>query len=425
MREHILHFIWKYQYFDVSKAVAEAGDSIIIIQQGFHNHDAGPDFGQAKLRIGNVDWVGDVEIHVKSSEWNSHKHQFDKSYNKVILHVVWENDKTITREDGTHLPVLILKDLVDLDLLNRVDVLINSIEAIPCSSQLSNVSKIVISDTIQKSLVKRLERKSKIALNELEKVKGDWNEVAYRLFMCQMGMKVNGDSFYDLAQILPYGVLKKYQNKITSIEALLFGMSGLLNGRNQDEYTQSLRSEFDFLTHKHNLTASLKPELWKFMRLRPSNFPSLRLAQAASLFAKFSNIFELFSEYLNKQELVDNLKLTSSEYWKSHYRFGVEAKKVVPSFGQASISLLILNVVTPLLAAYAFHIDSYGYMEKAIELTELIKPENNRIIREWNLRGVKPKNGAESQGLIELFNESCLNKKCLSCGIGYSILKKV
>lgn len=425
MREYILHFIWKHQYYNVTKSVSESGEPIQVIHQGHHNHNSGPDFGQSKLKIGIVEWVGDVEIHVKSSDWNLHKHQFDKAYNKVILHVVWENDQHVNREDGTLLPVLILKDLVDKTLLNRVDGLINSIESISCSSQLNNVSKIVVTDTIQRSLVKRLKRKSELVLHELKKAKGDWNEVTYHLFMRQMGMKVNGDSFYDLARVIPYQILKKYQHKQTAIEALLFGMSGLLEGAKQDEYTKLLSSEFYFLAHKHKLTAKLKPEQWRFMRLRPSNFPPLRLAQAASLLAIKGNIFDFFSEFSTAKELIKNLELSSSEYWETHYRFGIKAKGLVPSFGKTSIDLLLLNVVSPLLAAYAFHVDNDLYVEKAIVLSELVKPEQNRIVRQWKAIGILPKSGAESQGLIELYNENCIKKKCLNCGIGYSILKKV
>lgn len=424
MQENILHFIWKHQYYNIAHPVTDLGETIQVLKQGYHNLNAGPDFEQSKIKIGEVEWNGDVEIHVKSSDWNSHKHQFDKAYNKVILHVVWQKNKKVNREDGTVLPTLELINLVDKKLLEKVDGLIKSIEPISCASQLHTIPEIAIVDTIHRSLVKRLERKARLVLQELEHSNGDWSEVAYRLFMRQMGMKINSESFYDLAQLVPYRLIKKYSHSQASIEVLLFGTSGLLESAKEDSYMQTLKTEYKFLAHKHKLAHKLKPEQWKFLRLRPSNFPSLRLAQAAALLANPNSIFELFTEFSDTKELTNNLKLTTSDYWRSHYRFGKKVDNRIPNFGKSSSDLLLINVVSPLLAAYTLHIDNNMYMDKAIELTENIKPERNRILNEWKRVNIVAKNGGESQGLIELYNENCIKKNCLSCGIGYSILKK-
>ncbi len=424
MRENILHFIWKHQYYTIAKAVTKTGEVVQVKMAGIHNNDAGPDFEQAKLVIGTVEWNGDVEIHIKSSDWDAHKHQFDKAYNRVILHVVWEMDKEVVREDKTILPTLELRELVNEELLEKVDGLINSIETISCASQLTPITDIIIVDAIQRALVKRLERKAELVLQELDVSNGDWAEVAYNLFMRQMGMKVNGDAFYDLASLIPYRLIRKYNQSITSIEALLFGASGLLHIAKEDEYMQQLKTEHNFLAHKHGLTQQLAPEQWKFMRLRPSNFPTLRLAQTAALLVRPTHIFELFTEFEDAKALEQNLIFKTSAYWNTHYRFGKEAKNKVPKFGKTSIDLLFLNVVAPLLAAYSLHIDDQTYIDKAIGLTEHIKPEKNRIINDWVSNGISPQNGGESQGLIELYNESCKKKNCLNCSIGFSILKR-
>lgn len=423
MRENILHFIWQHQYYNFTQAVTYSGDSIQILHQGNQNNNAGPDFEQAKINIGKVEWNGDVEIHLKSSDWKAHKHQFDKSYNRVVLHVVWEHDKEVRREDGTFLPTLVIKELVDNELLHKVDGLINSIEPIPCLSQIHKISKITLIDTIQRVLISRLERKSEMVLVELETAKGDWAEVAYRLLMRQMGMKVNGDSFYDLAELVPYKLIRKYSHSQMSLEALLFGVSGLLKMAKDDEYTQFLKGEYAFLNQKHQLLNELKPQQWKFMRLRPSNFPTLRLAQTAALLAQTTNIFELFTSFSDAKEFTRGFELTTSDYWKSHYRFCKLSKKKVPDFGKSSVDLLLLNVVAPLLVAYSKKTDDQVYLNKAIVITEQVKSEKNRIIRQWETVDIHPNNGAESQGLIELYNEHCAAKKCLNCGIGYSILK--
>ena len=424
MQESVLHFIWKHQYYNISNSILDSGDSVNVLAQGISNLNAGPDFGQAKVKIKNVEWNGDVEIHIKSSDWNAHKHQFDKAYNKVILHVVWKKDKDVKREDGTILPTLELNELVDKKLLDKVDSLINSISTIPCSSQLEQVSEITVIDAIQKALAKRLQRKAQVVLTELSNAKGDWEEVAYRQFMRQMGMKVNREAFYDLAFILPYKLIRKYSHSLISIEALLFGASGLLQSVKEHAYIKELKKEYAHLAIKHGLNRNLNPEQWKFLRLRPSNFPTLRLAQTSSLLSNSTSVFKTFSEFSTTEELFKSLKIETSSYWQSHYRFNKEAKNKVPLFGKTSSDLLLLNVVAPLLAAYSMHIDDQKYMDKAVELTEYLKPEQNRILKEWKSAGVKATNGGESQGLIELYTEHCKNKSCLTCGIGFSIINK-
>ncbi len=421
MREQILHFIWEHQYYDAGECLTEDQLPIQVIKPGKPHNNAGPDFEQAKLIIGSVEWNGDVEIHIKSSDWNAHKHHLDKAYNKVILHVVWVNDKIVKREDGTLMPTLVLQPIIDKEVLNKAENLLDSLAPIPCATQFQKVPQIIITNEIQRSLIMRLERKSAIITAELIEAKGNWNEVAYRIFMRQMGMKINGNSFYELALIIPYFLIRKYAHSLFQIESLLFGASGLLNDNFDDEYVLELKKEYKFLAHKHKINRQLNPENWKFLRLRPANFPTLRLAQAAAIFASPKALFDAF---LQNEALSKTLECKYSTYWKTHYKFGVKASGKVPVFGKASIDLIGINVVAPLLTAYGKSINDDEYTQQALTLLEQLKPEKNKITRIWEGLSLKAINAGESQGLIELYNEYCSNKKCLHCGIGFSLIKQ-
>jgi len=421
MREEILHFIWEHQYYKIGKAITLGRLPVQVIKPGKPHINAGPDFEQAKINIGAVEWNGDVEIHIKSSDWNAHRHQFDKAYNKVVLHVVWQHDKVVFREDETQLPTLELKNLVDKALLEKVNILLDSITPIACSSQISSVPEIIITGTIQRAFIQRLERKADIITHELSNAKGDWDEVAYRIFMKQMGMKVNSEAFYELSLAIPYSIIRKYAHSLFKIEALLFGVSGMLAASVKDEYMIELEKEYRFLAHKHSLNRIINPVMWKFLRLRPANFPTLRLAQAASILANSNSIFGLFT---TKTANLKSIKWETSKYWKAHYKFGEKTIKKVPNLGVGSIDLLLINVVAPILAAYSKSIDNEEFIEKAVKLLARIKPEKNRIIRAWKELLIESKNAGESQGLLELYNESCHQKKCLNCGIGFNLLKE-
>ncbi len=419
MREQILHFIWEHQYYDIGKGFTQDNLPIQVIKTGKPHINAGPDFEQAKLLIGKVEWNGDVEIHIKSSDWDAHKHQLDKAYNKVVLHVVWVNDKLVKREDGTFMPTLVLQPIVQADVLEKAETLLGSLAPVPCATQILAVPNIIITNEIQRTLIKRLARKAAIITTELIEAKGNWNEVTYRVFMRQMGMKVNSNAFYDLALIIPYALIRKYAHSVFQIESLLFGASGLLTNSN-DDYAIELGKEYEFLTHKHKIKRQLNAENWKFLRLRPANFPTLRLAQAAAILASPEALFDIFIE---QEALQIKLQCNPSSYWKKHYKFGVKANGKVPTLGKASIDLIGINVVAPVLTAYSKSIQNDEYIQQALALLEQLKPEQNKIIRIWEGLSVKAANAGESQGLIELYNENCSNKTCLTCGIGFNLIK--
>lgn len=422
MREQLLHFIWQHQHFKNMGLVTTDGELLEVQKPGFLNEDAGPDFTEGRIKIGDVSWLGDIEIHIKSSHWAAHGHQNNMAYNKVILHVVWAYNKPAYRQDGTLIPTLELAPLVPASFIAKTEQLLNTLEAVACGSQLALVKPVLVAQEIERKLVARLQRKATAVLQVLNHTKGDWAETTYRLLMRQMGMKVNSYPFEILAKKLPYATLKKYVGKPLQMEALLFGMAGLLPSMASHPHEDQLINEFNYLAAKHKLSPALEVHQWKFLRLRPANFPTLRLAQAAALLATNTSLFEAFTSFSRPNELTQFLGAQASSYWATHYRFGKPARKTPASLGQTSRHLILLNVAAPLLAAYSLYVANSAYMHKAIEVMQSLPAEQNKITKRWKEMGVLSESGAQSQGLIELFNEHCQTKKCLTCGIGYAIL---
>jgi hypothetical protein len=425
MREEFLHFIWKYQYFNKEGLKTTSGDLVNILSVGFHNHMSGPDFAEARIKIGDLQWTGQVEIHVKASSWDLHKHNKDLAYNNVILHVVWEEDKNISREDGTTPPTIELRDRVEANLIKEYEKLLADPHDIPCHYQLPLIKDIVKIGMVEKALISRLERKAGEVLEYLDKNDMDWDETAYQLLSRGFGFKSNSEAFYKLSKVLPLRILFKHSDNTFQLEAMLFGQAGLLTGRPRDDYHKELQKEYLFLKHKHDLPDNmLKASVWKMGKLRPANFPTIRIAQLAASMSSLKRIFASLLEANSLQRLRFILRVRPTSYWDEHYTFGKNHKAKDSLIGLESVDRLIINVVTPLLAAYAKHIDDQAYMDRAILILQQIKAEKNGITRKWEELNVRASSAADSQGLIELYNSFCLNKNCLSCNIGTSILKQ-
>lgn len=424
MTESFLHYIWQFQYFDKKELVTTAGDSITIIKQGILNTDAGPDFSQVKIKIGAIDWAGSVEIHIQSSGWYEHKHQEDAAYENVVLHVVWEENKPVQRKDGTRLPTLELKNRTDKTLLKSYQKLITNTSVIPCQSAFENVNAVIRHSMIDKAAMTRLEEKSKQVLKLLEINQGDWEETAYQLLAAGFGFKVNKDPFLQLAKALPYKLIRKHRLKVEQVEALLFGQAGFLMAKTKDEYLTRLYNEFEFLNKKYNLAQNqLHPSQWKFLRLRPANFPSLRIAQFAALLSVKENIFSALLEIENYRDLESLFRVQTSPYWKQHYRFSKPVAGAVPELGADSREVLLINTVIPLLIAYGQSRDDWSYVDRAVQFLQQIPAEKNKIMRTWQQVNCVATNAFESQGLIELYNNFCQRRACLNCTIGSAILK--
>ncbi|MCU0368550.1 MAG: DUF2851 family protein [Cyclobacteriaceae bacterium] len=426
MNESFLHYLWQFQYFDKKDLKTTAGESISIRKQGMLNSDAGPDFYQASIVIDGIEWAGTVEVHVNSSAWYAHQHDSDKAYDNVILHLVWEEDKRVMREDGTRLPTLALKGRVDENLLNEYRKLIHSASVIPCEKSFINIDNHIKVSMVERALMQRLESKAKQVIKALDHNKGDWEETTYQLFAAGFGFKVNKEPFAQLARALPYKIIQKNVNNLLQVEALLFGQAGMLPTKSKDEYITGLFKEFNFLEKKYSLAqAQLNLSQWKFLRLRPANFPTLRIAQFAGFLSANKNLFSQCIEAQDTNALVRLFKISPSEYWQQHYRFGKKSKEPVHDLGEASIHLLIINVVAPLLVAYGKAKDDWSLVDRAVRLLTDIPAEKNRITKLYDDLGYKCKSAIDSQGLIELYQNFCQRRQCLNCAIGASFLKSM
>ncbi|HEV8513257.1 MAG TPA: DUF2851 family protein [Cyclobacteriaceae bacterium] len=423
MNESFLHYLWQFQYFDKKDLCSADGEPISILKAGQLNSNSGPDFSDAKIRINGMEWAGTVEIHVKSSDWQAHQHQTDMAYENVVLHVVWENDRPIFRKDNTPIPTLELKDRVEPSLIKEYKKLINSSGVIACEKSFAQVDDLVKLSMLERALMQRLEDKANRVKELLNLNHGDWEETCYQLLAKNFGFKVNSDPFYQLARSLPYKIIQK-QNSQLQVEALLFGQAGMLETKTKDEYITSIFQEYKLLSQKYKLSESrLNTAQWRFLRLRPANFPTVRLAQFASLLCTSKNIFSQLISATSFSSVQKLLSVDQSSYWINHYRFGKKAKGSVPSMGESSIQNIIINTVAPLLVAYGKYKDEQLYIDKAVELLQQLPAEQNKITRTWDSLGLKIKTAFDSQSLIELYNNFCQKRQCLNCSVGVSILK--
>ncbi len=430
MPETFLYFLWQYQYFTTTQLLTTDGETVQVLHPGFRNYNAGPDFTNARLLIGGQEWGGTVEMHTKTTDWLAHRHQHDRAYDNVILHVVWQDDQPATsrrveRTNGTPLPTLPLKTLTDPALLNRYGTLTDSPDAIPCASQFRSVQPLRLTSMLDKAMLQRLERKAAGVHELFGQCGNDWEETAYRLLAANMGFKINADPMAQLSRTVPLKAVLKHRDVLLQAEAMLFGTAGMLDDIGQtDEYITVLQREYRFLAAKYQLAdRQVTPQAWKWGRLRPANFPTLRLAQLARLLTRHASLFSLFVGTADAETLLKGLQVTPSDYWQTHYRFGKTTEKAAPSLGRNSAVNIAVNTVVPLLAAYAHHRGQPAYIDRAIALLEQLPPEKNHLTDNWNTLGLGIRTAFDSQAAIELYNEFCTQKKCLSCQVGAGLLK--
>lgn len=426
MTESFLHYLWQFQYFAKTELKTTADESVVVLKPGMLNADAGPDFLQAKIKIGAMEWVGSVEIHLQSSGWYEHKHDQDSAYENVVLHVVWEENKPVYRKDGTRMPTLQLKGRVEDHLLKSYQRLVNDPASVPCNRVFGKVDETIKHSMIDKATLQRLERKGRIVLDLLKKNRGDWEETTYQLLAANFGFKVNKDSFQQLARILSYKLILKHKSNPKQVEAMLFGMGGFLVAKSKDEYVSQLVNEFNFLAKKYSLQSmEMNVTQWKFLRLRPANFPTLRIAQLAALLSSQPSIFSAIINAPNAKSIAEIFEFNTSPYWASHYRFGKKSKQKISDFGADSRENVIINSVVPILVAYGQTLDDWSYIERAESILQTIPSEKNKITRMWLGLGYTSKNAFDSQGLIELYTNFCQKRACLNCNIGSTILKPI
>ncbi len=421
MTEDFLHYIWKYKAFDLSGLKTMEGEPVQVIKTGEHNKDAGPDFFNARLKIGNTTWAGNIEIHTRSSDWRKHQHNNDGNYNNLILHLVYEHDEAIVHS-GRPVATAEIKNLVDPELLNRYTGLMQAKLWVPCEGQLKSLSSFKINNWLERLLVERLERKAATIASLLELNKNNLEETFYIHLARNLGLKVNALPFELLAKSLPNSFLGKHKSSMLQVEAMLFGQAGLLQNEYTDDYPAQLKKEYAFLQKKFALQP-IEGHLWKFLRLRPVNFPAVRIAQLASLIHRSSGLFSKMMEATDIKALRKLLDAEASPYWNTHYVFDKASEEKVKRIGKVAADNIIINTVIPFMFVYAAHRGMQEYRDRAIALLEQMDTEKNSITEKFSDLGIQSTHAGSSQGLIELKNEYCNNKKCLNCGIGISLLK--
>lgn len=422
MREEILQYIWKFQYYNHSDLQCTNGDRVSIVQPGVHNANQGPDFLEAKIRINNTLWAGNVELHINSSQWNLHKHSADNNYNNIILHVVWNHDVEIKDANGNDLPTLELQSRVSKLLLEKYEQLMQVASFIPCEKMKMNVSGLALTAWKQRLAAERLLLKSENIFKILKQTNYHWEETFWWLIAANFGLKVNSEMFRKIAQSLPQNLLAKHKNSIIQIEALLFGQSGLLEKDFDEKYPAMLKKEYEFYRKKYKLQP-VDGELF-FLRMRPANFPTIRLAQLAMLIHNSEHLFSKIKETGSVKELKTMFAVEANDYWHYHYIFDEESDFKIKRLGKQMIENILINTVVPIVFCYGLHHDDEFYKEKAIKWLEEISPEKNSITKGFEQLGYSNKSAFDSQAFIQLKNYYCNDKLCLECVIGSSILKK-
>jgi len=422
MKEAFLHFLWKSKRFDPFGLKSTTGAAIKLLNYGMHNDHAGPDFLNGQLEIDGILWCGNIEMHVKSSQWYQHAHDCDPAYDNVILHVVLEDDRPVKRVDGSLLPTLIIKDRVPPGLIRSYQRLMNQSSWIPCQHSFRNVKDIILQSCLDHSMVNRLERKTVVIREILEKTNWDWEEVFYLFLAKNFGLKVNAIPFYMLAQNLSSKILLRHRDKIVELEALLFGQAGMLEKDFVDEYPKRLKQLYKGFKNKYKLQP-IPMSTWKYLRLRPANFPTIRIAQFARLIHQSNHLFSKVLAIKNIKEGINMFDVEISHYWKDHFVFDKLSKVSRKKLGANTIHLFIINTIVPFLFLYGKRRLQSSYQELALDLLTALPAEKNSIISGWEKLGVTVENAQHSQALIELKTQLCVNKKCLSCKIGNEVLK--
>jgi len=421
MPEEFLHYIWENRLYRKDGLKTTSGEHLEIIDPGKRNSNAGPDFFNAKIKINDTIWAGNIEIHTKASDWHKHNHQMDKAYDNIILHVVEIADAEITRSNGNNIPALALQYPGHLAANYRH--LLEARTWIPCQDRFHRIDPIVLQLGFNRLMIERLENKTEEIVSRLEQNNNDWNETFYQVLARMFGFKVNALPFELLAKSLPTVILAKHRNNLFQLEALLFGNAGLLNKQLLgDDYFLQLREEYSFLYKKYRLRP-IEEHLWKFMRLRPVNFPTVRIAQLAALIYGKEALFSRILEVNNIEQILELLKVKASKYWNTHYNFNKYTKrKSVKEMGDASVQLLIINVVVPFLFVYGEKQNLQHLKNRALDFLDQLAAEHNSIVKKWGELGIKARSAFESQSLLQLKNRYCDQKKCLNCQIGVKLV---
>ncbi len=422
MKENLLHFIWKLKLFSTNNLVSTTGETIEIQSAGLANLNAGPDFLNAKIIINGQHWAGNVEIHINSSDWYAHNHETDDSYNSVILHVVWEHNVEVFNSSNQTIPTLELKDYLSPNLLHNYNNLFNkNKEWINCEKDIGTVDLFVLNNWFERLYFERLEKKATQIQQVLNTTNNDWEATLFVLLAKNFGLTVNGEAFLNFANSFDFSIVRKVSNNKNQLEALFFGQAGLLHDSFESNYFQKLKQEYDFLRTKFHIHPISENQV-QFFRLRPNNFPTIRLSQFAAIYHKFQN---LFSELIATESLnvcYELLSVRTSPFWETHFTFETASKKSTKKLSKSFVDLLLINTIIPIKFLYLKSLGKND-LTPLITIIEQIKPENNTIISKYSELKIKSENSFKTQALLQLKNEYCNKQRCLECAIGKELLK--
>jgi len=423
MREEFISFLWKFQQFNTQKLTTATKEELDIVVVGQENKNAGPDFFNAQVIIDNQKWAGTVELHVNASDWYVHGHEKDANYDNVILHVVWENDAPVYRKNNTQIPTLELKDLVNKGVLTNYKKLFSASKKwINCEDSIVSIDDFTRNNWLERLYIERLEEKSTFVLQLLEQSKNDWEAVLFKLLLKNFGLKVNGDPFFALSNTIHFSIIRKEQANLTPLEALLFGCAGLLETTIEDAYFEILQKEFNYLKVKHKLLTIATPV--QFFRLRPANFPTIRIAQFASLYHRHQALFSNLMNAKDLESIYTIFKVSASEFWNTHYTFEATSKQNKKKLSKSFIDLLLINTIIPLKFVYQNYIGKPND-ELIIDMMNEIQSERNSIINKFATLNITSNTAFSSQALLQLKNEYCNKQQCLQCAIGNRIVSTI
>ena len=418
--EQLLHYVWKHKIFPLKELKTTTGQQVEVIDTGLANTDAGPDFFNAKLKLDGVLWIGNIEIHERSSDWFKHGHHADTGYNSVILHIASEIDTEISRSNGERIPQIQL--ICPEAVRTNYKELLETDSYPPCYRIIPSLPPFTAHSWMTALQMERFEQKATLLNERLKRCQGNWEDAFFITLARNFGFGLNGDAFETWAHRLPFRAVDKHRNDLFQIEAIFFGQAGMLEDSDGDGYYLRLKKEYTYLQHKFGLIP-MDASLWRFLRLRPANFPHIRIAQLACLYHRAYGLLSRIMETETLQGVRDILKGGTSEYWLTHYTFGGSSPSRPKTLSNTSLDLLIINTVVTFLYAYGLHKGNRVLCARAGSFLEELKAENNYITRMWEQCGMKASNAADSQALIQLKKEYCDKKKCLYCRIGYEYLK--
>ncbi len=423
MKEELLHFVWRYRYYDAQGLRTTDGRPIRIIFGGQANTNAGPDFLQAHIRLDDQDWYGQIEIHLRASDWDRHQHSGDPAYQNVILHVVHHCDQEIKYSDGTKIPCVELQGRIPLHIFRNYEKLLMRMDWIPCAGNLQGIKPITALSWMERLTIERLAIKTERIHHLYRQNQQNWEETLYQWLAYGFGLRLNSESFLKLAHRLPLKIIAKYRHQDKLIQALYYGAADMLSNKPVDDFTSLLQKEYRYLSKKHRIECNTAI-LWKFHRMRPNGFPTIRLSQFIRFVQKHPSLVSTIIEQTELKQLLKMFDIEAHIYWSDHSKFGQSTKKTKKRVGQAFKSQLFINVIVPFLFFYGLMTGEQRYKDRAVEWLQQIKAEKNSLMKQWSDEGIRPAHAADTQALYHLKTQYCDSRKCLECSFGHLLIKE-